>query len=112
MVNCSCLWFLFGLVQTLISSVCSLTASSPLSLTITQLYNVFPRELLSKVGEKRFCCDTSVLLRCYYAFVLKILEYSFPAGAGYSELFEVYLAKGNIIHHDRCAKIRYTYLNR
>ena len=34
------------------------------------------------------------------------------SGAGYWELFEAALAKGNIIHYDECAKIRYTYLNR
>ena len=38
------------------------------------LYPVCLRELIFEVGEINFV-DTSVLLHCYFAFVLTILEY-------------------------------------
>ena len=35
-----------------------------------------------------------------------------PSGAGYSKLLKAASAKGHSIHHDGCAKIWHTYLNR
>ena len=68
--------FLFALVPTLIFLAGSLTAGSPSKTvcvcSLTYLSKIFLRLV------KRVLLDTSVLLRCYYAFVITILEYCSP----------------------------------
>ena len=75
MVTWSCLGFLSTLVPTLTSLAWSLTASSSSKTTCLVLFPVSLRELVFW-GWWNVYLWTPVLLHCYCAFVLPILEYS------------------------------------
>ena len=74
MVTRSSLGFPFTQVQTSTSLAWSLTASSPSKTMCVVLFLVSQRILILRL-VKRDIVDTSVLLRCYYVFVLPNLRY-------------------------------------
>ena len=73
----SCLGFPFAIVPGSIFLAWNLTASSPSKTTCVALFRVSQR-IGSLRLMKRVFVDASMLLLCYYAFVLKILEYWSP----------------------------------
>ena len=84
MVTWFCLGFPFVLVPTSIFLAWSLTEGSP-SKTMRAVLSLVSQRIGILMLVKHFFMDTSVLLRCYYAFVLPILEYCTPVWGSASE---------------------------
>ena len=78
MVTWSRLGVPFALVSTSTSLAWSLTANSPSKSICVVLFLCISENWYFEVGEAYFFVDTSVLLRCFYAFVFPILEYCSP----------------------------------
>ena len=72
-----CLGFPFTQVPTSIFLAWSLTAGSP-SKTMCEVLSLVSQRIGILRLVNRMFMDTSVFLRCYYAFVLPILEYCSP----------------------------------
>ena len=92
MVTWSCLGFPFALLPTSTFLAWSLTTGSPSKTCMCVVSSpVSPRIGILRF-VKRVFVDTSVLLCCYYAFVLPILEYCSPvwgsAAKCHLQLFE------------------------
>ena len=85
MVNWSCLGLPFALVPTSTFLAWSLSAGSPSKTICVVLSPVSLKEFVILRLVKRVFVDTSVLLRCYCAFVFAILEYCSPVWGSSSE---------------------------
>ena len=80
----ACLGFLSELVPTSTSLALSLTVSSPSKTMCEELFPVSQRICILRL-VKRIFVDTSVLLRCYFPFILPILEYCSPVWGSAAE---------------------------